>query len=128
MKAGLRQHTKLTGELVWAWNELHRAYARAFYDALDADHPWMGNAIWAALNNDSAQRDILSALLMFGRRSYEIRIEWALKQTRKLVPYRNDAVHGAMIWTRDPENLKPAISHSGNPLKSDHALYGCRGA
>ncbi len=116
-KRGLRKHTKLVGEVVWAWNELQLGYAFAFAWAVNEPRPWVGQAIWSALNNDGAQRDALDAVLVFlGKPGLRKRFHWALKETGKLARYRNDIVHAAMIWQLTDKGLRPTFDHFGNQV------------
>src|SRR4051812_33268759 len=86
-RAGLRKHAKLVGEVIWAWNELHLSYAFTFQWALGIDNWARGQAIWTALNNDGAQRDILSAILDLGHDPTVVKgVKWAIKETGKLAP------------------------------------------
>jgi hypothetical protein len=116
-RRGLQKHVKLAGEVIWAWNELHLAYAFTFVWAADRSRSWIGQAIWTALGNDGAQRDILEAILPFlGKPGFAKRLRWALKETGHLARYRNDVVHGSMIWETTDKGLKPKLDYFGNPM------------
>src|ERR1700688_3904864 len=79
MRKGFKRHVRLVGEVVWAWNELHLAFACAF-SALIEDQPLVGNAIWVALKNESAQRDALENSLYWSNanRGQRRALSWAL--------------------------------------------------
>lgn len=116
-RRGLQVHTRLVGQVIWAWNDLHGAYAFAFVQALDSSRGWIGHAIWTSLSNDAAQRDILSSILAFSDRpAVSSRLQWALDETRKLTVYRNDIVHGIMGWRLEPNGSTPTFSAFGNSL------------
>jgi hypothetical protein len=115
-KRGLQKHTKLVGEVVWAWSQLHLAFAFAFA-RLHRGQSWVGQAIWTALKNDSAQRDILKAALPVSDATARQAkgLEWAISETGRLSGYRNDIVHGAMGWRLTPHGMEPSFSYFGNP-------------
>lgn len=110
-------HVKLVGEVVWAWNELHRSLAMAFFDILDCPNPFMGHTIWGALG-DRQQRDILVAAVHadgFGG-PVRKRILWAVAATNKLAVYRNDFVHTAMGRGTGADGKSLPPSHIGTPV------------
>ena len=118
-KRGLKKHTRLVGEVVWAWSELQKAYAFAFSQTVDNEGTMIGHAIWTALNNDSAQRDILDEALYYSlkvKAAQRKRIQWAIKETGHLKRYRNDIVHGARGWEITTRGLIPTFSSYGNPI------------
>lgn len=95
-RAAIERHTQLVGEIAWAWNDLHQAFAYIFGAVVRPDHNLMTQALWNALTSDSAQRDALKAVVEWdglGRSNRE-RILWALKETGELRVYRNDVIHG----------------------------------
>jgi hypothetical protein len=103
------------GEVVWAWNDLHDSFALTFSWAFDSGRrTWVGQTVWTALNNDGAQRAILAALLDFvGQPLVTKGLRWAIKETGKLAPYRNDVVHGTMGWLSTKEGLVPTFNYGG---------------
>lgn len=111
----LPEHNTLTGEVIWAWNELHQSYCSAFAHLVDPKRTWIGSEIWTALNNDSAQRDVLKAILTFlPNRTARNGFLWAIRETGKLSVYRNDAIHGVMGWLLTPKGAIPNPSYFGN--------------
>lgn len=117
-RAGLRKHAKLAGEVIWAWNELHLAYAFAFAHAVNIDRPWRGQAVWNAVTNDTTRRNALYELMRVSDLPVGNRrgMQWAIKETDKLATYRNDIVHGAMLWSIGEKGHTPSLDYFGNPF------------
>jgi hypothetical protein len=108
-------HARLVGEVIWAWNELHRSLAFVFFHMIECPNPMMGHSIWGVLQ-DRQQRDVLDAAMhahSFGD-PFTKRIRWTLGAVNKLSVYRNDFVHAAMGRRLGPGGLPP--SNIGAPF------------
>ena len=110
----INMHTQLLGEMIWAWNDLHQSLAFLFGYVIQSSNGSMGEAIWAALKNDSAQRDALLAAtkIHYGEKSpLGRRMCWVIKEVNWLSQFRNDFVHTAMGgFTFGPTGLVTAPS------------------
>jgi hypothetical protein len=117
MRRGLQRHVKLVGEIVWAWSQLHLAFAFVFA-RLHRGQSWVGQAIWTTLKSESAQREILeSALPVSDATAAQTKaLIWAIRATGTLSSYRNDIVHGAMGWKLTSKGMIPSFSYFGNPI------------
>jgi len=115
----VRDYTKRVGEVVWAWNELHEAYALAFVHMVNPANILMGMTLWTALSNDTVQRNavdaaVTAAMGLTSRQRASLR--WALKKTTELTQYRNDVVHGFTGWLLTDKGTRVHLSHFGNPI------------
>lgn len=87
-----------SGRVMWAWNDLQKQYQILFCRLVSPHNIEIGIAAWNTLVSDQAQRDMLEATARVAlTKGIEIKaltnIRWALKETRKLAPYRNIAAH-----------------------------------
>lgn len=113
--AAIRRHARLVGEVVWAWNDLHRNFGLAFASVLESRNPILPHAIWAALTTDRAQRDMLAATINhhFAPDSLKYhRIKWAIDAANSLSTLRNDAVH------------VPTMLRLGSPIRTTTGYLG----
>ena len=118
----IKTHTRLVGEMVWAWNGLHQSFSYLFGLIVQSSDPSIGEAIWAALKSDSSQRDVLlaSSKLRHGDKSaFGRRMRWAVNITEKLSVYRNDLVHTPMSGIAlGPRGLVTVVSsHAISPAR-----------
>jgi hypothetical protein len=104
-------HSKLTGEVVWAWNSLQTQLAGAFAFVLNPNRIGPGFSIWTALPSDRAQRDVLAAAVKetFPMRSkLRGRLLWAIGAADKLATFRNDVIHSWMAYDVGPGGMLPS--------------------
>lgn len=100
----ISQYSTRTGEVIWAWNQLHLALRRLFVYLVTPKNLEAGYAMWHSIRSDNVQRDILRAALdhmVSKTATISEGLEWLLDVVGKLAPYRNDAVHVPTIlnWT-----------------------------
>jgi hypothetical protein len=123
--AAKQRHAQLTGELIWAWNELQVIFGHLFAEIIRQPNknPMLGKEIWDTLANDRTQRDVLAASLraLHGRSRPAKRLLWAIDIANKLSTYRNDMVHSSMtiILSGKPE-VVPSVAV---PFKRYLRLY-----
>jgi hypothetical protein len=120
-------YSETVGQLVFASNSLHAAFAAIFGFLLAeiAEYRWtghdVGKAIWNALRSDDLQRSILLAVTrtrMEGRQRLFKSLIWAIQQAGNVSEYRNDAVHTPFVLVRGdgPWKLEPDNS-AGQPSR-----------
>lgn len=111
------RHAQLTGEVIWAWNELHSAFALAFHGLATPGNPYMAMCLWNSIAGDQAQRDMVGAAVeaaMNLDRRLKERLEWSLKMTGKLAVHRNDLVHGLVGFRHTEKGLTTTFAAFGN--------------
>lgn len=117
----VRDYTRRVGEVVWAWNELHEAFALTFCKLVDPENFLMGMTLWVTLTSDSTQRSALEAAIsaswsrVLGKRE-RAALRWALKQTTELSQYRNDVVHGITGWLLTEKGTRVHLAYFPNPM------------
>ena len=97
-KRGIDEIAAPMGEVIWAWNYCHSAFHRLFAAVVNPHKIGVGHALWHAVQNDSAQREML--LLAAGPSLFEkpkilSKVVWAKKQADQLSTVRNDVIHMA---------------------------------
>ena len=123
--AAKQRHAQLTGELIWAWNELQVAFGHLFVAIIRPpnNNPLLGKEIWDTIPNDRTQRDILAASLraLYEKSRPAKRLLWAITVANKLSTYRDDIIHSAMTKPlgNKPEILPPVTI----PFKRYCRLY-----
>jgi hypothetical protein len=115
----VRRHATILGEILWAWNDLHRDFAMIFTRLAETKNPSVGPAIWAAINTDRSQRETLAAIAPWAlgdasRRTNQIL--WAIKAANSIATYRNDLVHSPMGFRLGSERVEATASYFGNPF------------
>lgn len=116
--AGLAEHVRLVGEVIWAWNELHRAFAFCFVFLVETP---IAYAIWAVQASENAQREMLKEVVHLSLSpsgGHSKGLLWALRETEELCRFRNDIVHGFMTWELTPKGRKPKLGYFGNRLNA----------
>jgi hypothetical protein len=113
--AAKQRHAILTGELIWAWNELQVNFGHLFAWLMrqPGENPLLGKEIWDTLANDRTQRDVLAASLrsLHERSRPAKRLLWAITIANKLSTYRNDVVHSSMeILLGGKPEIVPSIN------------------
>jgi hypothetical protein len=113
MRAPLRSHATVIGELVWASNFSHGAFEILFSHVVNHTNFQMGRSVWHIATSDSGQLKMLVAATEASERlSVKMRanIMWAAGKALKLGELRNDAVHSAtvVITTEKPAKIVPA--------------------
>jgi hypothetical protein len=99
-----RPYTAALGQIALAWNGLHSAMALLFCSVMGGGFSNQFLAVWHALKNDRAQRDILEGAAQdsFGHDSelsakVLAEIRWINGQATKIEDARNDALHSP-LW------------------------------
>jgi hypothetical protein len=120
-----QRHAELTGELIWAWNELQEAFCYLFASMMQQPNknPLLGKEIWDTISNDRTQRDILAASLrsLHEKSRPAKHLLWAIAVANRLSTYRNDIVHSAMtVPLSDKPQIVPAVTI---PFKRYLRLY-----
>jgi hypothetical protein len=114
------RHLKVTGEVVWEWNALHRTFGYVFMTLLGDHQSHVSNALWLTPTSDKAQRDLLKTALEWAdgvRAPHRERLIWALDQADKLSTYRNDIVHGHAGFLISKDGLNVHLSSGQNSFK-----------
>jgi hypothetical protein len=99
-----RPYNEALGQIALAWNGLHSAMALLFCTVMGGGYANQFLAIWHALKNDAAQRDILQAAAKdsfgyesdLGAKVFE-EIKWINGHARKVSDARDDALHSP-LW------------------------------
>lgn len=121
-RAPIKRFGGPVGELVWASNHAHGAFFLLFMEIVSPD-PRIGEAIWNALRNDAAQRDILLGAAIVLPDTLYRRIEWMLKKAGELSAIRNDAVHTPMMFVSKSGALKPVPTLAAGPRMKRVSSY-----
>jgi len=101
-----RQHAKQVGELVVAWNRLQSTLFQLFWTLLARDNHALAHGIWHCIQSDKTQREMLLATIKGTRAKGEKmrgHLEWIVKKTGELSPYRNDAAHTGIFFAYLPD-------------------------
>lgn len=118
--AARERHLKVTGEVVWEWNALHRTFGYVFMTLLGDRQSHVSNALWLTPSSDKAQRDLLKTAVEWAdgvRQRDRERLIWALDQADKLSTYRNDIVHGHPGFLISEKGLTTHLSSGQNSFK-----------
>ncbi len=118
--AARERHLKVTGEVVWEWNGLHRTFGYVFTTLLGEHQTHVSNALWLTPGSDKAQRDLLKTAVEWAdgvRAPHRERLIWALDQVDKLATYRNDIVHGHAGFLISEDGLTTHLSSGQNSFK-----------
>ena len=102
------------GQIAIAWNGLHESMSLLFCSLMGGGFVNQFLAVWHALKNDRAQRDILLAAAesLADRRSDEERlklitaIKWLRRQANAVEDARDDALHSPLLGY--PSGVSPA--------------------
>ncbi len=116
----VKTYAQRIGRLLWAWNRIHSAFAVMFASFVDRRQTRAGQALWHAVKTDTAQRDMLAALLPFQtsiRPEVAEGVEWLLEVTGKLAQHRNDVVHTPMFQNYRRDNAVVPDATSGDPKR-----------
>ena len=125
-KKAIDLHAQLTGEVVWAWNQLHSSFGMVFAALIPDQNLMAAHAIWSALTTDRAQRDVLLALAewtYFEGRPLE-RIRWAINATNLLSSYRNAAIHTLPGFLLTDAGVTTTIANWGVPFHRARRFSG----
>lgn len=115
----VRHHATMLGEILWAWNDLHRHFALAFVELVKPKNLSVGPVIWAAINTDRSQREMLTAIIPWelGDKSRRAKqLQWSIKAANSIATYRNDLVHSPMGFALGDAGIKATASYFGNPF------------
>lgn len=111
-------HATRIGHAVIAWNRLHDNLGVTFADLINPDQQYIGLTVWHAMKSDSAQRDVLTAVIktvLPDENKYRIDLCWILTETGKLSGHRNNYIHAAFISLIDDGGIKLIPDHfTGN--------------
>jgi hypothetical protein len=119
-EAARERYLKLTGEVVWQWNQLHRTFGYVFISLLGDHQTHVSNALWLTPGSDKAQRDLLRTAVEWAdgvRPTHRERLDWALDQADKLSTYRNDIVHGHPGYLLSLDGVNVHLSSGQNSFK-----------
>ena len=100
----LQHYMQRTGEIIWAWNQLHEQLQLLFAFSISRGNPELGVAIWHAIPTDGSRRQALRAAIRAvasSPQAVQDSICWLVDAVDKLAPYRNDSAHAPMKlnWT-----------------------------
>lgn len=114
----IRSFALATGELLWASNDAHAAFAMVFVVLVSKQNMNVGWSIWNTLRSDSTQRQIFAAAVestlgMAPRMRNGLL--WAKEQADRLAEIRNDAAPMATAFRTDGVAYELQISPVGNP-------------
>jgi hypothetical protein len=115
-----QNHLKVTGEVVWEWNALHRSFCYVFIFLLGRNQMQLGNALWHTPSSDKAQRELLKSAVEWAdgiSAPHRERLIWAIEQADRLSTYRNDIVHGHAGFLIDEKGLTTTLSSGRNSFK-----------
>lgn len=118
--AAKERHFKITGEVVWEWNVLHRTFGYVFTHLLGENQWHVSNALWHTPSSDKAQRELLKTAVEWAdgvRAPHRERLLWAIEQADKLSTYRNDIVHGHGGFLINDKGLTTHLSSGQNSFK-----------
>ena len=112
-----RPYAAALGQIALAWNELHQALAILFCTVMGGGYVNQFLAVWHAIKNDRAQREILKAAATSNLNSYlspEIvekltsDIAWINARANEVEDARDDALHSPLFAFRGPNAVFPA--------------------
>ena len=116
--AQFRPYVTALGQLALAWNGLHETLCLLFCTAMGGGAVNQFLAIWHALKNDRAQRDVLSASVTSNFMSavptkYVSDVTWLCKMADVLEEERNNALHAPLWAPSDSTKVEPytALGH-----------------
>jgi hypothetical protein len=122
----IRRYAIHTGEVIWAWNQLHYVLNLLFLNLATPENKLFGHAMWHSLRSDNSQRSVLRAALQSSDiKSERISdgLEWLLDAIDKLAPARNDATHAPTI----PDSTKfVAIRPLANPTQATRLMLASK--
>ncbi|HEY2533549.1 MAG TPA: hypothetical protein VGJ20_37410 [Xanthobacteraceae bacterium] len=115
-----RPYTEALGQVALAWNGFHSAMALLFCTVMGGGIANQHLAVWHALKNDRAQRDIPQAAAKesfgfesdIGRKVFE-EIRWLNGQATRIEDARDDALHSPLFgYARDGRD-PPVVPMTG---------------
>jgi hypothetical protein len=122
VKRPVRSFSVATGELLWASNQLHTAFAVVFAVLVARENPAIGFSIWHAAPSDAVQRQMLAAVtdVKFTKKSkMHAQLIWAKGMADKLAVIRNDAAHMSTAFRTDSRPWLLVANAIGNsPTRS----------
>ena len=120
----VRKYAKQTGTILWAYNRTHGSLGDSFAALINRNDLYLGRAAWHALKADTAQRDMLRAVLATKKKvaqeSAEA-LEWIIDVLGKISQHRNDAAHTPMAQTISATSSWLVIP---DPVSGDPARVG----
>jgi len=96
LRSAVKEFAGPIGEVIWAWNYCHGAFANLFGSLIAPHRLNAAHAIWHEVQNDTTQRSMLLAaarVLLAKNPKLLRRIEWAKNTADKLSMIRNDFAH-----------------------------------
>jgi len=127
IKRPVRSFSIATGELLWASNQLHTAFAVVFAVLVSKDDPGIGFSIWHTVPSDSVQRQLLAAVadVKFKKNSkMHAHLTWAKEKADKLATIRNDAAHMSTAFRTDGSPWLLVADAVGNSPTRSRRLEG----
>ena len=119
----LKNYVQQVGRILWAWNRLHGALGDAFAFVISPGDMTPARAVWHAVKADTAQRDMLRALLVNTPgipSQLSEALEWLLDVSGKLSQHRNDVAHVPMAQAIEAGKIEVIPDmFSGDPARVD---------
>lgn len=100
----MRQYALRIGLTIWAWNSLHASMFQLFWFLVSADRVGgraLAHGMWHAIQNDSAQRQMVreaAIATLASRPKLRDNVLWAVASANVLGGYRNIAAHTAATF------------------------------
>jgi len=114
----VRSFSIATGELLWASNQLHTAFAVVFSVLVSKKNLAVGQSIWHAVQSDSTQRNMLAEVAkvaLGNQKRMHALLLWAKKKADSLATIRNDAAHMSTAFRTDNDLWALVANAIGNP-------------
>lgn len=115
-RLAVERHTRLVGEVAWAWNDLHAVFGYVFGGIVAPQNPLLGQALWTTLASDAAQREMLETAIEYGslKRADRVRLRWAIKETSELRVHRNDVIHAPASLLLTGKGVTTTLAHTNS--------------
>lgn len=126
-KRPVRSFSIATGELLWASNQLHSAFATLFAALVSKENLAVGLSIWHVAPSDNVQRQMLAAVVdvKFQKNSkMHAHLAWAKEKADKLATIRNDAAHMSTAFRTDSKPWLLVSNSIGNTPTRTRRLDG----
>lgn len=127
IKRPVRSFSIATGELLWASNQLHGAFAALFSMLVSKENLAVGLSIWHVAQSDNVQRQMLAALIdvKFRKKSkMHTHLTWAKEKADRLATIRNDAAHMSTAFRTDSNPWLIVANSIGNTPTRTRRLDG----